>query len=149
MPTKAIATTTARLKRPDAGVVRHTRQRAAIRAAFESAARPLGPGELLEAARGASPDLGAATVYRAIRSLLDEGWLESVELPGEPARYEIAGKRHHHHFHCRSCGRVFELEGCPDGLERLLPRGFEVSGHEVLLYGRCASCRQRKTRARG
>ena len=69
-----------------------------------------------------------------------EGALTQVELPGEAPRYETAGRQHHHHFHCRACDRVFELEGCPEGLRGLIPTGFSLESHEVVLYGRCAAC---------
>jgi Fur family transcriptional regulator, ferric uptake regulator len=119
---------------------RQTRQRDAIRAALAAAARPLSPQELLSAARRALPGLGIATVYRTVKALLAEGALHSVELPGAPARYELAGKRHHHHFHCRTCDGVFEVDACPAGIGRLLPRGFSLERHEIILYGLCAAC---------
>ncbi len=119
---------------------RNTKQRAAIQKAFEDTSRPLGPQEVLDAARTHAPGIGIATVYRAIKGMVDEGALVRVELPGEPTRYEIAGRGHHHHFRCNTCDRVFEVEGCPSDLSRLVPRGFEIQGHDVLLYGRCESC---------
>jgi Fur family transcriptional regulator, ferric uptake regulator len=122
---------------------RNTRQRASIRAIFEAAERPLSPGEVLAAAQATVAGTGLATIYRAIREYTERGWLAKVEIPGEPARYERAGKRHHHHFHCQSCGGVFDLPGCPKNLSKLAPRGFRVSGHEVLLYGQCLDCGRR------
>ena len=119
---------------------RQTRQRDAIRGALAAAARPLSPQEVLSAARRALPGLGIATVYRTVKALLAEGALHTVELPGAPARYELAGKRHHHHFHCRSCDGVFEVEACPACIRRLLPGGFRLEGHEIILYGLCAGC---------
>lgn len=119
---------------------RKTRQRHAIRRAFEAADRPLTPGEVLEVAQDVVPGLGIATVYRAIRDLQVEGWLAPVELPGEPARYERAHLEHHHHFRCRACNRVFEVHGCPQNVAGLAPSGFEVESHEVVLYGRCDRC---------
>ena len=120
---------------------RQTRQRDAIRGALAAAARPLAPQELLRAARQALPSLGIATVYRNVKALLAEGTVHMVELPGAPARYELAGKRHHHHFHCRTCDGVFEVDACPAGIGRLLPRGFSLERHEIILYGLCAGCR--------
>lgn len=119
---------------------RETRQRKAIRQAFQEAGHPLSPKELLAAARRHVKGLGIATVYRNIRRLEDEGWLEAVELPGEPARYEVAGKGHHHHFHCRKCDRVFEVEGCPGHLGEVTPPGFQLESHEFVLYGLCDRC---------
>lgn len=125
-------------------MIRKTRQRAAIREAFESSGRPLSPEEVLAYAQRSAGGLGIATVYRNIRTLLDEGWLATVDLPGESSRYELAGKGHHHHFHCRTCGRVFELEGCAATFRGMVPPGFRVTGHEVVLYGDCGECRSLK-----
>lgn len=119
---------------------RNTRQRDAIREAFRHSGRPLSTDEVHLAARKTVPGLGVATVYRTIRSLQAEGWLATVELPGAPARYELTGKAHHHHFHCDRCDRVFDLVGCPATLQDLLPRSFRLDRHELVLYGRCADC---------
>lgn len=78
-------------------------------------------------------------MYRCVKALLEEGWLVAVEVPGEPARYEPAGKRHHHHFQCRRCDRVFEVEGCRTRSARG-PKGFVVESHAMFYYGRCATC---------
>lgn len=120
--------------------MRRTRQRAAIREAFESAGRPLGPEECLALARRAVPGLGLATVYRNVKQLVAAGWLRTVELPGSADRYEVAGKDHHHHFHCRRCDALFEVDSCPGGLQAMAPGGFRVERHEVILYGVCDGC---------
>jgi Fur family ferric uptake transcriptional regulator len=102
--------------------------------------RPLGPQEVLDAAQVHLPGLGIATVYRTLKAMTEEGWLAPVELPGEPQRYEVAGKGHHHHFRCRDCDRVFEIDGCLTNLKKLVPRGFRIDRHEVVLYGTCKTC---------
>jgi Fur family transcriptional regulator, ferric uptake regulator len=119
---------------------RNTRQRDAIRGVLAAAGRPLGPQEVLTAARAELPGVGIATVYRTLKGLIEEGWLRAVELPGAAPRYEVAGKQHHHHFHCRHCDGVFEVEACPADIPRLLPGGFRLEGHEIILYGLCAGC---------
>jgi len=119
---------------------RNTKQRTAIRQVFAAHDRPLSAAEVLELAQREVPGLGAATVYRALGSLLSEGALALVMLPGQAPRYELAGKAHHHHFHCRECGRVFELEGCLAGLQTLVPPGFRVEGHDIVLSGVCPGC---------
>jgi Fur family transcriptional regulator, ferric uptake regulator len=119
---------------------RHTRQREAIRKALAEAGRPLSPQELLAAARGTLPRLGIATVYRTVKAMLEDGTVRAVELPGAPARYELSGKGHHHHFHCRACDGVFEVEACPGRMRGLLPGGFRLERHEIILYGLCADC---------
>lgn len=119
---------------------RHTPQRAAVLAAIAQAGRPLLPQEVLELASREAPTLSIATVYRALKKLSDEGSICPVALAGEPVRYEPAGHGHHHHFQCRGCRRVYDVAGCVDGLVGLVPPGFTLEEHEVILYGRCASC---------
>jgi Fur family ferric uptake transcriptional regulator len=119
---------------------RRTKQRDAIQRAIEIAARPLAPHEILAEASTDAPQIGMATVYRAILDLQAEGWLKEVELPGESSRYERAGLDHHHHFHCRECDRVYDLPGCPGALRELAPPAFRVDEHEIILYGRCPQC---------
>lgn len=119
---------------------RNTRQRTAIRQAIAEAARPLLPQEILQAAEVAVPGLSLATVYRNLRTLIEEGELLAVTLPGEVPRYELAGAGHHHHFQCESCQRVFEVHACPGNLAGLAPKGFVVERHELTLYGRCSDC---------
>src|SRR6266702_2580580 len=119
---------------------RHTKQKAAIRDAFQKAGRPLSPEEALAGAQEYHQTLGIATVYRNIQTLVEEGWLQTVEIPGESTRYEVAGKAHRHHFHCNECGKLYELEGCLAQFKPKLPRGFRATGHEFFLYGVCADC---------
>lgn len=119
---------------------RSTPQRRAIRRVFEAEGRPLSPEDVLTAGQSHVPTLGIATVYRHIRALVDEGWLETVELPGESARYELSEQPHHHHFVCRGCEQAFDVDVCPSGLEEMAPDGYVVDAHEVVLFGRCPAC---------
>jgi len=119
---------------------RNTKQKAALKSAFESADRPLSPEEALEIAEINVAGLGLATVYRNIKQLVDDGFLVIVELVNEPPRYELAGKGHHHHFRCNDCNKVYELEGCLRDVDKLVPKGYQVSVHHLLFYGTCKTC---------
>jgi Fur family ferric uptake transcriptional regulator len=88
---------------------RNTRQKATIREAFLKANRPLSADEALEVTRRHYQSLGIATVYLNIQNLVDEKRLQPVEVPGDSTRYEVAGEKHHDHFHCNACGKVFDL----------------------------------------
>ena len=74
---------------------RSTRQRKAIEDALRGAERPMTPEELLELAKARVPQLGIATVYRAIKDLRDTGEVVAVEVPGHPTCYETAHRGHH------------------------------------------------------
>jgi Fur family ferric uptake transcriptional regulator len=119
---------------------RDTSQRRAILDVVQEAKRPLSPQEILDRAKAALPKLGIATVYRTMKAMEEMGDVVPVDLPGDGRRYERAGMKHHHHFSCRNCSRVFDLEGCPGNIDRLIPTGFKLESHEILLYGLCDRC---------
>ena len=98
------------------------------------------PADIWQIARSHSPGLGIATVYRALRILMDLGEVEIVEIPGAPPHYERKHPHHHHHFLCETCQRVFEVEACASGIDQLAPQGFAVKSHSLTLYGTCAEC---------
>jgi Fur family transcriptional regulator, ferric uptake regulator len=119
---------------------RHTPQRTAVLAVIKRAGRPLLPQEVLDIAGQQTPSLSIATVYRALKKLSADGSLSAVALAGEPVRYEVSGREHHHHFQCRDCRRVYEVPGCVDEMRGLAPPGFTVEDHQIVLFGRCAAC---------
>lgn len=130
---------------------RRTTQRDAIRSAIAGAGRPLSHGEIHELAALECPGLGVATVYRNVKRLVEAGEVAEVPLPGEPPRYETqhAADHHHHHFRCDGCGKVYDLHGCPGRLSELLPEGFSLRSHEILLFGSCSECPAEGERAVG
>jgi Fur family ferric uptake transcriptional regulator len=117
-----------------------TQQKSALRSVLKDAGRPLSAQEVFRAARRRVRGLGIATVYRNLKTLVREGWLVIVSLPGESARYEVSGKGHHHHFHCKDCNRVFEVPVCAPDVAQMTPSGFVLDGHDVVLYGICKEC---------
>ncbi len=119
---------------------RNTRQRTAIRDAIAKAGAPVSPREILDLAAENADGLGLATVYRTLKLLVEANEVLPVDIPGQSTRYELAGKGHHHHFHCNSCGRVFELTGCCGHFEELTPKGFQLETHDLTLFGRCKEC---------
>ncbi|NMW20804.1 MAG: transcriptional repressor [Chlorobiaceae bacterium] len=118
---------------------RKTRQREIIKHLFQSEGRPLNPLEILSLAKYSFSGLSLATVYRAIKELVEEEWLITVEVPGLSLYYEINHHQHHHHFYCSACRKVFEVEGCVP-VDGLTPKGFLLESHEILLSGRCSGC---------
>jgi Fur family transcriptional regulator, ferric uptake regulator len=120
---------------------RNTRQKEAIRTAFLTEDRPLSPEETLTYAQEQVEGISIATIYRNISTLVEERWLTPVSIPGESARYEIAGKGHHHHFRCNQCGKVYEMPGCGLNGKPKLPRGFRATSHEFFIFGVCSECK--------
>ncbi|MGQ9685547.1 MAG: Fur family transcriptional regulator [Thiobacillaceae bacterium] len=117
-----------------------------MRDVIAHAGRPLLPQEVLAAAQAIAPGLSVATVYRNLRTLVDEGELRSVVLPAQNARYELAAAGRHHHCQCLACQRVFEVDACPCNLAALAPSGCTVEDHDLTLYGQCSDCGPRHSR---
>ncbi|MEO8457661.1 MAG: Fur family transcriptional regulator [Chloroflexota bacterium] len=96
--------------------------------------------ELVTRCRGA----GRATVFRTIRLLTELGVVCRVLLEDGSVRYLVSQRGHHHHVVCTGCGRVQDLDLCAikDAIRDLSDQtGYEVEGHWLELYGRCAECR--------
>lgn len=119
---------------------RKTQQQSLIRGLFQHTERPLSAQELLDAAVSIQPGIGVATIYRGIKSLLEDNFITPVEIPGTTPRYEKVGIHHHHHFLCQKCDRVFPVGGCPGHLEKLVPPGFRMNSHKIVLEGFCVEC---------
>ena len=115
-----------------------------VMAVLASARGPMSATELLaELSEGQrASGIGIATIYRSLKLGVEEGRLVAVELESGAIRYEPADLEHHHHFLCVECSRAFDLKGCVSDLEDLLPEGFEMTSHEVLLHGKCQECRR-------
>lgn len=120
---------------------RKTEQRDAIAAVLQAADRPLKPDEVLERAQAIVPALGIATVYRNLKRMTEKGDLRAVELPGQrTVLYERAQLHHHHHFHCDDCDTVYDIDVCPGDLASMMPAGFQLQRHDLVLYGACPAC---------
>ncbi len=119
-----------------------TRQRQAIIQCLGNADGPMSPQEVQAEAEKLVAGLGIATVYRNLKMLASSGKVRELVFPGEGSRYELAGLDHHHHFFCRDCDRVFCIEGCPGGFNAMIPKGFALEEHEIVLYGKCDECQR-------
>ena len=125
--------------------MRMTAQRRAVLALIEAEpGRHWSAEEVAEALRAEGVRIGVATVYRALAALEAEGRLVSVQWHGR-RRYESARKAHHDHLVCERCGRVEEF--CDPAIEdkqeaAARARGFRLTGHQLVLFGLCASCQE-------
>jgi Fur family ferric uptake transcriptional regulator len=96
--------------------------------------------DVLRRARG----VGRATVFRTMKLLQDLNIVCRVLLDDGSLHYRLSARGHHHHLVCRSCGRVEDFSTCDvssliDQLAR--STAYEIEGHWLEVYGRCASCR--------
>ncbi len=88
---------------------------------------------------------GRATVFRTIRLLTEMGVICRVLMEDGSLHYRLSERgQHHHHLVCTVCGKVQDLDECVvSDLVRDISdvSGYEVEGHWLELFGRCAGCR--------
>jgi Fur family ferric uptake transcriptional regulator len=123
----------------------------ARRAVVELLARQdccLSAQEICDELRSRGSGVGIASVYRTLDLLHGMGMVQRVDVGERGQRYEpvVPGGEHHHHAVCVSCGELtaFEDRRLEDAIQRLSDRlGHAVSGHDVVIRGRCARCKRR------
>jgi Fur family ferric uptake transcriptional regulator len=91
-----------------------------------------------------------ASVYRTVQLLTRLNLVRSIDTTRRSRRYELSEPftGHHHHLICQACGRIDDLDGCvlTDEVLTTLTRSvrhsrqFQVSDHEIRLFGICRTC---------
>ena len=126
---------------------RLTTQRQEILDAFQKASEHPTVDEIFRIAREKDSRLNLSTVYRTMRWLEKEGFLQSRIFPEaeRSERFDTARPEAHHHFLCVRCHALIEfdmeeLESLSRNFERRY--GLKVTHAEIVLYGYCASCRE-------
>ena len=120
-----------------------TPQRQAVLDVLHSSPDHPTAADVLERVRATRPGVGAATVYRALALLVENG--QALELTlgdGTSARYDGNVDRHDHVV-CTSCGRAVDVDtALPPQAVRTLSRrtGFSISGYDLQFRGRCPAC---------
>jgi Fur family transcriptional regulator, stress-responsive regulator len=108
-----------------------------------------------EAYRVVGAEMGAISrqaVYDALAVFTERGLLRRIQPAGSAARYEDRVGDNHHHFICRTCHRMVDVD-CAVGnapcLTASAAAGFEVDEAEVVYWGRCAGCAAAGAAGRG
>ena len=97
--------------------------------------------DILTVVQSHYPHIGAATVYRNIKTLCDAGILIESHMNEEGIKYfEIASKNHHDHILCLDCGEIIEFKN--DQIESLQKdlcnkMHFEAEAHRHMIMSRC------------
>ncbi|MGB3683744.1 MAG: Fur family transcriptional regulator [Rubrobacteraceae bacterium] len=121
--------------------LRVTPQRRAVWSTFEGGENGhLTADEVFEKARRELPELARATVYNALGELVRAGLLQMVEGRGATL-YDPNPDPNHHHFRCRACDRLYDVQ--VEGLEKIgvSGEGFDVDRKNITFTGTCPNCR--------
>jgi Fe2+ or Zn2+ uptake regulation protein len=120
-----------------------TPQRRAIIDYMQSAYHHPTADEVLQTVNRQFPMTSRATVYNTLNWLKQEGMIKEVFEAGS-VRFD-PNTEQHHHFVCRECGKVEDVECDLIGTVNIcsLPASQKVEFFEVTLRGLCADCQNK------
>ena len=125
-----------------------TQRRAVLETIVENHEEHLSPEEVYDIVKNKCPEIGIATVYRALQLLEKLNIIYRVNFDDGYNRYELnndSESHQHHHLICLKCGKVMEVK--LDLLENLeneieLENNFKIIDHNVKFFGYCIDCRR-------
>ena len=89
-------------------------------------------------------EIGLATVYRVLTQFESAGIVIRHHFEEGHSVFELAGETHHDHIVCVRCGRVEEFHDYEiENRQRMVAErlGFELTDHNLNMYGLCLSCK--------
>src|ERR1035437_6783994 len=130
---------------------RATVQGGAVRSVLAEGAGFNSAQDIHAALRLQGKSVGLSTVYRHLKSLVEQGVADVIQSPDGEAPYRYCGETttaHHHHLVCRECGHTEEVtaraaERCASDIAR--EYDFAYVAHTVEICGTCAPCRRTVT----
>jgi len=109
-----------------------------LRFLYENRTHPTAD-EIHRALKEVNPSLSKTTVYNILEVLHQHNMVDVLTISGTEARYDPKAS-HHHHFLCRSCGRVFDTEVGGVCTECMTEKGHEVAEVHGYFKGTCKDC---------
>ena len=89
-------------------------------------------------------EIGLATVYRVLTQFEDAGLVARHHFEGGHSVFELSPDQHHDHIVCVKCGKVEEFnDGEIERRQKMIAEtlGFELTDHDLNMYGLCPACR--------
>lgn len=88
-------------------------------------------------------EIGLATVYRVLTQFEQAGLVTRHNFEGGHSVFELSSEKHHDHIVCVRCGKVEEF--ADEEIERRQKAvaeklGFELTDHNLNMYGMCPDC---------
>ena len=91
------------------------------------------------------PTISKTTIYNTLNALVEKGIIHAITITGTETRYDYKGFPHHH-FLCRGCGKIIDMEvECPY-LEKKEWGGHKIEELHGYFKGICKECSKKKER---
>ncbi|TAM38747.1 transcriptional repressor [bacterium] len=123
-----------------------TPRRKAVIGIFMKCGLNLSPYDVYAKLKKKLPKLGLPTVYRILAELKDSGILVQSLSDDRLLRYALCTlpHQHHHHFTCRKCNRMEEVDFCTfKAVSRFIENRLnaKVETHQLQIGGLCSKCK--------
>jgi Fe2+ or Zn2+ uptake regulation protein len=121
---------------------RATSQRLVVHDALRELGRHVSADQVLATVKTRLPGMSLPTVYATLELFEELGIVRRVSVAGGPVLWDPRTDAHHH-FTCRRCGRVEDLEGAVDSTAAVAAArqaGFEPQHVELVVSGLCSRC---------
>lgn len=125
--------------------LRLTPQRQAVLDVLRSSPDHPTAQDVIDRVRRTAPGIGAATVYRTLNLLVEQGYALELALGDAAARYDANTSRHDHVV-CVRCGAASDVDApLPARIASTVENvsGFVVTGHDLRFRGLCPTCQSR------
>lgn len=89
------------------------------------------------------PTMSLATVYKALKTLVDVGLIQEINVGEGNFRYD-GNSSSHPHLQCLGCGKVDDFKDLSlDNLNSLAEKhtDYQIVYNKVYFYGYCANCK--------
>jgi Fur family peroxide stress response transcriptional regulator len=120
--------------------IRITPQRVQIYNMLIKEKKHLTAEEIYEKIRRVIPAVSLATVYTALDIFKEKELIEEIRIRFDKSCFGARTDRHHH-FLCRVCGKIFDIDipPCPT-LQKMEVEGNAIEELQGYFYGRCRKC---------
>lgn len=86
-----------------------------------------------------NPALSKTTIYNSLETLQKNNLVQNLTISSSEQRYEIKDEMHHH-FLCKKCGRIINIEIICPNINKIICQGHKVEEVHGYFKGYCKEC---------
>jgi len=101
--------------------------------------------KLYELTKARYPNIGYATVYRAMKIICDAGIADEINFGGLKHYEHKYGHEHHDHMICTECKELIEvLNPEIEEMQQALAQAYDftITNHRLQIFGVCGKCKK-------
>jgi len=125
--------------------LRATPARIAVMRLLEKAKQPIDVNAVIDKVNKEGIKTDPATIFRIMNILTKKGIAMPIQFQDRKMRYELTGKRHHHHLVCEACGSIEDVSSqVIPALEKEIKGKYKflIKRHSLEFFGLCRDCQR-------